>query len=167
MLCSALDDGEVRLSYGGGAYLFEADAVDLTFLIIAGLGVVQLFELAVGVYNARRVTKIQSQADRAEEKLDKVLTMVPKTLRSGVDPSDAVAVREAKKLAATIDAAETEAGIIAEYGEIALTVKSLMGDRWDAAMRGGAGAALRLLKPFLARAQEPAQNNNTNLAGWR
>lgn len=129
-------------------------------VVAVGLSL-QVVEIGIGVHNARRGKRIEGEVRRVVDRLES-----RGLLKGGVDPLDAVASREAKKLGRLIDAAETEAQIVAQYGDLALGVKALMGPSWDAAMSGGLGAAMRIVKPFL-EAQNRQQKPNGSHSGWK
>lgn len=130
-------------------------------LLVIPLAALQIVEIGIGVHNARRGKRIESEVREFKERL----FGKDGKLRGGIDPTDAVAMREAKKLERQLTAAETEAAIIAEYGEHALAAKALLGHNWDVAMSSGWAGALRVIKPFLAGAGKKGGAGNST--EWR
>lgn len=97
------------------------DAAALALAALAPLALLQLAEFGVGVYNARRVTRIQSQADRAEAKLDELIGALKApeagVLRGGHDPRAMVEAREERADAAARVEMEILAQAVESFGE--------------------------------------------------
>lgn len=151
--------------------------ITLAAVAVLPLAAMQCVELGVGIYNARRVTKIQHQANRAEQKLDSLIEALNKGaeeiersgMRGGVDPRELVESREAK----ADQAARTEMEILSQaveyFGErwgpaIIEWVRINAPGPWKRALKNPA-MARTILTPAFALAQKMIQANSKGAHG--